>query len=427
MENTLFFGIGIILDIIKVTMLNRLFFGIKIKGDEERNKAVIVTFILGIMSMFIFSYYEEARYMIFIYQTCMALMFQVLYEETWIKKQIYSFLSLSIESMLDGTYNVMYSVLGLNEKLTELLAIITTTFTIILGTTFLRKKGVKELKKQKIIWYLGIIAILTADSIILGFLQEILEKESILKYSVPLKIVFLFVGIGMVVEVIAILYLMMSRDVYRERDYYNQAYYATQKEYYESLAMQENEMRKFKHDIKNHFIILWELYQKDIQKGNEYLKTLTGQLEAIPRNIQTGNEIADILVNQYYELMKKDNIKLHVNGRIPEKCLIEHVDICIIFSNILKNSMEAVSFIEKKEVELTLKYDENQIYIQEINEYGTETELKKNEHTWKKDKNSHGFGLENIKRCVNKYDGEMQIVKEKNKFKIMIAIKNMSV
>lgn len=415
------------MDVIKISMLNKLLFGIEVKKAKKGLFAGVIVILLSIMAAVIQINYQDSKYMIVIYEINILIMSCVLFEGKWKEKVIFSFFSLCIESMLDGLYHTMLSVTELGKMQREFGAIFMTVGTILAWIMIAKKTNVKELKGQSVVYYIFLIGILIADSIVLGFLEEILGKESVLYQSNSLKAAFIFVGAGMIGEVMVILYLMMSRNVYRERDYYNQEYNKMQQGYYESLIEKDVEMRKFRHDIQHHFIVLKELYGKNEQEYMEYLEQVSRQFKAIPKNIQSGNTIADVILNQYDMIMKQENIQFQVKGKFPESCYIEKIDICIILSNILKNALEAVRVIEKKEVKLEFRYDEEQIYICESNYYGKVTDISLGERTWKKNKENHGFGLENTRNSVKKYNGAMEIIKEDNYFRVLIAIKNKTI
>ena len=415
------------MDVLKVSMLNKMFFGIEIKKEKSGIVAGIIVALLSIMAAVMQIKFEDSKYMIVIYQVNLLAMFFVLFQGKWKEKIVFSMFSLCIESMLDGLYYTILSVAELGEKQREMSSIFMTVGTILVWSIIAKKTNMKELKGQKILYYMLLIGILTADSMVLGFLEDILGKESVLYQSNTLKAAFVFVGCGMIGEVMVILYLMMSRNVYKERDNYNQEYNKMQQGYYESLIEKDTEMKKFRHDIQHHFIVLKELYRKDEEEYIDYLEQISGQFKSIPKNIQSGNAIVDVILNQYDMMMKQQNIQLQVKGKFPEECYIEKIDLCIIFANILKNALEAVQFIGEKKVKLEFRYDEEQIYICESNGYGETTEISLDEKTWKKNKNNHGFGLENFRNSVKKYNGITEIEKEDNCFRILIAMKNKTI
>lgn len=98
------------------------------------------------------------------------------------------------------------------------------------------------------------------------------------------------------------------------------------------------------------------------------------------------------------------------------------MDLCVIFGNALDNAIEACDRVEN---------EERQIYVymmyspQELTCRISNT-AKKPEHeiikTSKSDKLNHGFGLENIKKTVEKYNGVVNIEQDEEKFTLSFSL-----
>ena len=117
-----------------------------------------------------------------------------------------------------------------------------------------------------------------------------------------------------------------------------------------------------------------------------------------------------------------------------------------MFSNGLDNAIEACEKVEgERSISLSLRFTRNFYYIVLSNtmkessvalrskkrlegkvayEQSTENEqvVIGSRYTTKKNKELHGYGLENMERTVKKYDGTMHIVQEKNRFTVTIMV-----
>jgi len=107
-----------------------------------------------------------------------------------------------------------------------------------------------------------------------------------------------------------------------------------------------------------------------------------------------------------------NDIKLKWRGRLPDKLKVSNMDLCIIFSNLLKNSVEALKKISEnieKKIEVEIKQLENNIIIKVKNPISGKVNIIDDKLiTSKLDKNNHGFGSLNIKEAVNKYGGNIK-------------------
>ena len=100
------------------------------------------------------------------------------------------------------------------------------------------------------------------------------------------------------------------------------------------------------------------------------------------------------------------DIKIEVNGVFTDK--FDSVDLCIIFSNLLDNAIEACSNISDSSIiTIDLKLQQGYQYIAIRNPYiqNNNTQLL----TTKQNKTHHGFGLSNVRNAVERHDGELLI------------------
>ena len=86
---------------------------------------------------------------------------------------------------------------------------------------------------------------------------------------------------------------------------------------------------------------------------------------------------------------------------------MEDVDFCVLLSNLLDNAKEALEKVEgMRLIEMEVKRFQEKLYLTVSNnvadgqiDFG---------HTSKEDKLHHGYGVRNIRRVVEKYNGTVQ-------------------
>lgn len=414
---------GYFLDVIKVALLNRIFFDLKIKSGRKRIFAVCMVLLCSIIFTIMKVKWQENRYFFFLYMFQYGVLFCILFQGNARESLVFSYVMFMIESMLDGVYSQIFVALNITGRLQKGLAVSSTVLTIMVLGYILGKKELYK-KKQKVGYYIGIGIILLVDSVVLSFFQDILQRELQWKNGPWLRLTFVFIALGMVVQIIVILYLLMSRNIYRERNLYHQKYEKMQSAYYESLQLQERELRKYKHDMRYHFSMMQQLFAEDAQKGQNYMEQIVGKYEALPRNIHTGNDIVDILINQFSQVMVEKQITFQVSGKFPEQCRIEQMDLVTLLSNVLGNAMEAAQYARDRKITLNIRYSDSEIYLEESNSYSEYTAPKGWALTWKKDKKNHGLGMEIINDSVKKYHGRIETFKDEKQFQLLIMIKN---
>lgn len=246
------------------------------------------------------------------------------------------------------------------------------------------------------------------------------------------------VGVGILVTLflLLIVFLLMiikesESSYFRKKNAVSEYYLETQKEHYESLIRSNREIRKIKHDMKNHVYCIKELCEmKKYEELNEYIASLDDKLSQTEHVIYTGNEIADAIIAEKMQRANDLGIEFFVEGDLYG---IEWsaIDTCTIFSNLLDNALEAVDRLEsvKRKIVLQIRKNKNFLIITERNPIEKDIVIVDNTITsTKKDKASHGFGILNIKEAVAQYDGECRLLVEKQDegrefvFEIMVPL-----
>ncbi|MHC1748932.1 MAG: sensor histidine kinase [Cellulosilyticaceae bacterium] len=246
---------------------------------------------------------------------------------------------------------------------------------------------------------------------LLVFSTLILSIDTLVMNTTYAKL-FLAVGIVIVVllesAIIAMVTQGNSKCYFKNMAVLNEHYLKAQYEHFKRYQETQKETRRIRHDMNNHISCLYGLIQKqEYEEALTYMKGLQQQVENIEQQLYSGNEIADIIINEKNGMAKKNNIRILIEGRLGNLS-INAIDICTIFSNALDNAIESLikSDLENKEIHIDVK---NQNLMQFIRFYNPVENKSKYRFlgSTKKDYRSHGFGLGNIRMVVEKYNGQM--------------------
>ena len=173
------------------------------------------------------------------------------------------------------------------------------------------------------------------------------------------------------------------------------------------------EIRAVKHDMYAHMMVLSHyLGIKEYGKAQDYLsKVMNISVFQNGNFIDVGNDMVNALISQKLH-KSKSQITVSTSGLLPERLWIEDMDMCVLFSNLISNSIEACEKLTYKSKEIVLKLEENEKGVAILIQNPIEVELKRDISEWsttKEDKENHGYGLRNIKHIVEKYHGDMEI------------------
>jgi len=177
------------------------------------------------------------------------------------------------------------------------------------------------------------------------------------------------------------------------------------KQYEKAEEMQNEEIRKFKHDIKEHLIAINELAKNNQLKAvTEYLDDLLYNVEDIELIFEkiTGSSIIDANLHHLKLKYQHLDIDFEWEGVIPQGIKMSNRHLTDLFTNLLKNAFEAVSKGDgEKYISIYIKKDEQFLYINIKNNH--KNIFKQDDdhfETIKSDKQNHGFGLKTIKNIV---------------------------
>ena len=109
----------------------------------------------------------------------------------------------------------------------------------------------------------------------------------------------------------------------REKAYYHK----------QSVLLQKNqeEVQRFKHDMKNRMLVISQLAERDnVEKIQEYVKELVGELDNKNAYSQTGNVAIDSIINYKLGQAKEKGVELECYISVPQTLVLEDDDIVII-------------------------------------------------------------------------------------------------
>lgn len=183
-------------------------------------------------------------------------------------------------------------------------------------------------------------------------------------------------------------------------------------EYYKKVESMERENSLFIHDIRNHMQTLQTLIDHDDPKAEIYFEQINEILDEQKNYFKANNKVLEVLINEKIKEAKKSGIQIDVDYDQTNIDFISEFDIVTIFGNIIDNAIEAVENVDEKIIKIIMKQKRSYFVIQVINSYNKD--MKKEDHK--------GIGLSSVEKSVHKYDGNMQIEKTEDMFKISIFI-----
>ena len=214
----------------------------------------------------------------------------------------------------------------------------------------------------------------------------------------------------------------------KEKNEYQETYLAAELEYIEQYKRTQTETRAFRHDIINNLSLTdMMLDEGKADEASAHIKQLLGNVRALSPSIITGDEMLDCIVAMKADKMKEKAIQFSSDGVVDGGLHMKAMDICSIFANALDNAIEAADkTVPDAWVDLKIKRNDKFAIIKISNSAVGKVDVEKlfmtSGYTSKKDTEHHGFGLSNIRRTVEDYDGLIKAESDEKSFSLSIMI-----
>lgn len=184
-------------------------------------------------------------------------------------------------------------------------------------------------------------------------------------------------------------------------------HYAMQQEYYDQLRVQQEETRALWHDISKY------LRASKVDSANAALTEVQEILDSIACVVDVNNRVVSVILNEYIQIAKGADISVELDVQVPPELFVTAADLYVLIGNTLDNAIDACIELpqEQRNISLKLKKHNDMLFYEVSNPYA-ET------HLHRPRGNYHGFGLKNVAKCVEKYEGKLEVSNDSGIFRV---------
>lgn len=187
-------------------------------------------------------------------------------------------------------------------------------------------------------------------------------------------------------------------------------YLINQENYYRKLILEDEQRRKLRHDLKSHLLILDSLAKEHkVDDLRSYLKQMENfiSIENIHQYIYISS--VDSIIDHYRKKAEIASINWQFTFDAHDHIEIEIFELCILFSNLLSNAIEAASMVPgDKDLEIVVKTLQGHFLLKIRNSCNVNKKISKRPQTTKINHTEHGYGLKNVEDIVKKHNGDIQ-------------------
>lgn len=258
----------------------------------------------------------------------------------------------------------------------------------------------------------------------IGFAALMFSVYNVLNLSkIPHILIFFSLTIFILIFLIVFLYsknTMFLREQ-EQKDKMQIAQLQQQFAYYQEKLKDEEKVRSVYHDMKNHLLVLQR--QINSPETAEMVEKLQSQVAMYEDYEHTGNDILDIILKEKSETAREKHIALSVTADLNGVDFIEPLDVSTIFGNGLDNAIEASEKLSEEQRAILVKAGRVPNFFSVLIENSClQNREYTKQRTTKSDDFLHGFGISNMRKAAEKYDGQLTIKCENEKFTLKILI-----
>ncbi|BES65703.1 sensor histidine kinase [Gottschalkiaceae bacterium SANA] len=185
-----------------------------------------------------------------------------------------------------------------------------------------------------------------------------------------------------------------------------------QNRYYEKqLSVMQSSLkstRALRHDMNNHFTAITSMAKKHNAKDiTDYVLEISNIRSSYGEFVSTGIAALDSVVNFKIQEAMQSEVVITTDIVVPEQMQISAFDLTTILGNLLDNAIDGTKTLtENRRIDIQIRCSMDQLFIHVKNTFDGHIKVQRGKlMTSNKDKVNHGFGIENIKRSVEKYRG----------------------
>lgn len=188
-----------------------------------------------------------------------------------------------------------------------------------------------------------------------------------------------------------------------------------------------DEMRRMKHDLQGHLIVLQYYLDSENYEGTKcYIKEMQQNFDKFSSGLQIdlGNELVNAVVKECI-IQSTEGIEFRSHGKLPVELSMRDYDLCTVFYNLAKNAVEACEKLSRYKKQIFIDFTEQRDCLEIMIKNPIEWDVSRkmlNGSTTKEDKKEHGYGIKNVIETVSKYKGEVNFEMLEDWFIVKVSL-----
>lgn len=251
----------------------------------------------------------------------------------------------------------------------------------------------------------------------LSFCMHVLSGDEVM----PVPILVSAIGL-LYVNIVIVLYAERAKSASDQKLQAEQAehHYAMQEQYYTQLRSEQEETRAMFHDINKYMQAMRTLAAEgNVAEVNQMMAETQELFDSLTTVVDVGNSVVSVILNEYREITEDADISFTFDVSVPQNLGISAVDLYVLMGNTLDNAVEACASVpaEERYIRIQMRTYHNILFYQIENPFAEG-------YPQRSRGKNHGYGLQNVRKCVEKHTGHMSISQDENKFVLSMRLNN---
>lgn len=192
----------------------------------------------------------------------------------------------------------------------------------------------------------------------------------------------------------------------------------------QNVKENEEQVKRMRHDLASHLAVIHSLCEEgSYEKVQKYTEQLSDYTILPDNRILTGNKVADLVVASRKKVCEEHGISFSFEGSLNNIKDVAAPDICGLFANAYDNAIEACLKQTDAYIKTRVNMTDQYTVIKIVNSVEKKVVIRNHSVvTTKKDKSSHGYGIDIMKRIANKYKGSVTLQCDEKEFEVKIVL-----
>lgn len=197
-----------------------------------------------------------------------------------------------------------------------------------------------------------------------------------------------------------------------------------QQQRYESLKTAIEETRQARHDMRHQLNQISALVESgDLEGLKAYLAKTAARIPNLDMHF-CENRAADSVVGYYCALARRENIPFHAKLDLPESLPVDEIDMCLVLSNLLENSLEASlhTIPVRRQINMTAYVHADRILLIEVENTFDGDIIEKGGVFRSSKRKGNGIGIQSIQHIAEKSGGASTFLYQNGVFSAKVML-----